>query len=72
MGAAFVGGDYAFSYKATIDMGSDVNGDNGPPVLAISSVESAGTIDYVQTAGTSLLHLMFHSAVGEQELTIMI
>ena len=73
VGAAFVGGDYAFSYKATIDMGSDVNGDNGPPVLAISSVESAGTIDYVQPIGTSLPPPDIEvpdSAVGEQELTI--
>ena len=73
VGAAFVDGNYAFSYKATIDMGSDVNGDNGPPVLAISSLEPAGDIAYESPVGASLPEPDIEipdSAVGAQELTI--
>ena len=73
VGAAFINGDYAFSYKATIDMGSDVNGASGPPVMAISSVESAGDIDYVKPIGSSLPEPDIEvpdSSAGSQELTM--
>ena len=72
VGASFTAGDYAFSYKATIDMGSDVNGSSGPPVMAISSVEPAGDIDYVAT-GSSLPKPDIEvpdSSAGSQELTM--
>ena len=74
VGAAFIDGDYAFSYKATIDMGSDVNGDNGPPVMSISSLESAGDISYSPTQGSSLPSPDIEipdSSTGAQELTVV-
>ncbi len=42
VGASLSGGNYAFSYVAAIDLGDDVTGDDGPPLMAVSSVESAG------------------------------
>ncbi|HEY0031010.1 MAG TPA: hypothetical protein VGC65_09650 [Bacteroidia bacterium] len=43
VGAALSGGKYIFSYIAEMDMGDDVSGQNGPPVLSISSVTPVGS-----------------------------
>ncbi len=42
VGAALYNGSYVFSYETQIDMGDGVVGKDGPPVLAISSVEPVG------------------------------
>lgn len=42
VGAALFNGNYVFSYIAALDMGEDVVGESGPPLLAISSVEEVG------------------------------
>jgi uncharacterized protein YjbI with pentapeptide repeats len=42
VGAALLNGNYVFSYIAALDMGEDVVGEDGPPLLAISSVEEVG------------------------------
>lgn len=42
VGAALFNGNYVFSYIAALDMGDDVVGEDGPPLLAISSVEEVG------------------------------
>ena len=43
VGAALFNGNYVFSYVASLDMGEDVVGESGPPLLAISSVEEVGS-----------------------------
>ena len=42
VGASLFNGNYVFSYVAALDMGEDVVGEDGPPLLAISSVEEVG------------------------------
>ncbi len=42
VGASLVDGKYVFSYIAEMDLGDDVVGEDGPPLLAVSSVTSAG------------------------------
>jgi len=42
VGAALYNGSYVFSYETQLDMGSDVSGQNGPPIMAVSSVEPVG------------------------------
>jgi hypothetical protein len=43
VGASLFDGNFVFSYKAEMDLGSDVAGENGPPVLDVSSVTPAGS-----------------------------
>jgi len=42
VGASLFNGNFVFSYKAEMDMGEDVVGADGPPVLAVSSISPAG------------------------------
>ena len=42
-GAALYNGNYVFSYIAEMDMGADVSGQNGPPLLSVSSVTPVGS-----------------------------
>ncbi len=42
VGASLYNGNYSFSYKASLDLGEEVVGEDGPPILAISSVEPSG------------------------------
>jgi hypothetical protein len=43
VGASLFNGSYVFSYETQIDMGEGVVGEDGPPVLAISSIEPVGS-----------------------------
>lgn len=43
VGAALFNGSFVFSYRVEMDLGEDVSGENGPPVLAVSSVTEAGS-----------------------------
>lgn len=43
VGAALFNGNYVFSYIAEMDLGEDVSGQNGPPLLSISSVSPVGS-----------------------------
>lgn len=49
VGAALYNGNYVFSYEAAINMGDDVAGENGPPILAISSAEPVGSDTEIPT-----------------------
>ncbi len=42
VGAALFNGSYVFSYETQIDMGEGVAGEDGPPILAVSSIEPVG------------------------------
>ena len=42
VGASLYGENYSFSYLASLDLGEEVVGEDGPPILAISSVEPSG------------------------------
>ncbi len=42
VGASLFNGNFVFSYKAEMDMGEDVVGADGPPVLSVSSISPAG------------------------------
>lgn len=43
VGAALYEGNYVFSYIAEMDMGNDVSGQNGPPLLSVSSISPVGS-----------------------------
>lgn len=43
VGASMFNGNYVFSYVAAMDLGDDVVGEDGPPLMAISSVEQVGS-----------------------------
>lgn len=45
--ASFINGNYAFSYSATMPLGEEVAGNEGPPRVNIHSVESGGAIAQV-------------------------
>jgi hypothetical protein len=65
VGAAFINDNYAFSYEATIDLGAGIVGNNGAPVIAISSVQPSGT-----TGGGSSPSIAIPSeAVGKRKIT---
>lgn len=51
VGASLSNGNYAFSYVASMDLGEDIAGENGPPLLAVSSVEPAGDDVSVSSLG---------------------
>ncbi len=53
VGAALYNGNYAFSYVAAMDMGDDVVGEGGPPLLPITSIEPVGDDVVVPTYGPS-------------------
>lgn len=43
IGAALYNGNYVFSYIAEMDLGEDVSGEDGPPLLSVSSVSPVGS-----------------------------
>jgi hypothetical protein len=43
MGAALFNGNYVLSYLAEVEMGEGTTGEDGPPVLAVSSAEAVGS-----------------------------
>lgn len=49
VGASLYNGNYSFSYIASLDLGEEVVGDEGPPLLSISSVEASG----LESSGSS-------------------
>jgi hypothetical protein len=51
-GAALFNGNYVFSYLSEMDLGDDVAGKSGPPILAVSSVSPVGTGVDAPTSGT--------------------
>jgi hypothetical protein len=44
VGASFISGNYAFSYSATMPLGEEVAGSEGPPRVNIHSVEKGGAL----------------------------
>jgi hypothetical protein len=42
-GAALFNGNYVFSYISEMDLGDDVTGQKGPPLLSVSSISPVGT-----------------------------
>lgn len=49
VGAALYNGNYVFSYITALDMGDDVTGEDGAPLLPISSAEPVGTETEIPT-----------------------
>ncbi len=43
VGASLFNGNYVFSYIAEMDLGDDVTGQDGPPLLSVSSVSPVGS-----------------------------
>ncbi|MEP1093929.1 MAG: hypothetical protein ABJG78_02400 [Cyclobacteriaceae bacterium] len=52
VGASFANGSYAFSYSATMPLGEEFSGDNGPPRINMHSVEPLGD-EHRQFAGNA-------------------